>query len=159
MEIEKQQERHFSVRLSDKDRNRVNRRVKCILDGRKAASGLSHLKYDDLEKLETQRDGVRLIGIPNGHRADEIAVELHQEMPWMAPATEIIWRAMRRSLREGWPGLRMPPILLDGPPGIGKSHWARRLGQIISTPSAVIEATAENATISVVGNQRGWNGS
>lgn len=40
-------------------------------------------------------------------------------MAWMAPATEAVWHAMRRSVREGWPGLRLPPILLDGPPGIG----------------------------------------
>ena len=36
---------------------------------------------------------------------------------------------MRRSVREGWPGLRLPPLLLDGPPGIGKSMLLRVLVQ------------------------------
>lgn len=65
---------------------------------------------------------------------------------------------MRRSVREGWPGLRLPPLLLDGPPGIGKSHWARRLGALLSAPVTVIEATGESASFGVVGSQRGWGG-
>lgn len=74
----------------------------------------------------------------------------------MAPATEIVWHAMRRSVREGWPVLRLPPLLLDGPPGIGKSHFARRLGEVLPSPTCVIEATGENASFGVVGSQRGW---
>lgn len=74
----------------------------------------------------------------------------------MASATETVWHTMRRSVREGWPGLRLPPMLLDGPPGIGKSHWARRLGQLLTVPTAVVEATSENASFGVVGSQRGW---
>lgn len=46
--------------------------------------------------------------------------------------------------------------MLDGPPGIGKSHWARRLGEVTRTPATVIEATGENASFGVVGCQRGW---
>ncbi|MZQ91348.1 AAA family ATPase [Frigidibacter albus] len=89
-------------------------------------------------------------------RADELAAELHKGMPWMAPATEIVWHAMRQSVREGWQGMRLPPLLLDGPPGIGKSYWARRLGDLLTVPVTVIEATGENATFGVVGTQRGW---
>jgi hypothetical protein len=47
----------------------------------------------------------------------------------MAPATEAVWQAMRRSVRSGEPGLRLPLLLLDGPAGIGKGHWARHLGR------------------------------
>lgn len=146
-------------KLGGPDESRIRRRVARILEGRKAASGLDHLKKDDRERLEVLRDGVRLITISSEHRADELAAELHAEMPWMAPATEIVWRVMRRSVREGWPGLRVPPLLLDGPPGIGKSHWARRLGEVIGAPTTVIEATGENASFGVVGSQRGWGGS
>ena len=62
---------------------------------------------------------------------------------------------MRRSVREGWPGLRLPPLPLDGPPGIGKSHWARRLGKVIGAPATVIEATGDNASFGVVARYRG----
>lgn len=147
------------VRFGDDDESRVKRRVKRLMECRKAASGLEHLKRDDRERLEVLKDGVRLISIRNEHHADELAAALHEDMPWMAPATEVVWRAMSRSVREGWPGLRVPPLLLDGPPGIGKSYWARRLGALLSTSTTVIEATGENASFGVVGSQRGWGGS
>ncbi len=105
-------------RFGDDDESRVKRRVKRLMECRKAASGLEHLKRDDRERLEVLKDGARLIAIRNEHHADELAAALHEDMPWMAPATEMVWHAMRRSVREGWPGLRMPPLLLDGPPGI-----------------------------------------
>ncbi|WJS83918.1 AAA family ATPase [Paracoccus sp. TOH] len=147
------------IRFSDDDEARIKRRVNRIIERRKAASGLEHLKRDDRERLEVLKDGARLVQISSEHRADEIAAGLHGDMSWMAPATEVVWRAMRRSVREGWPGLRVPPLLLDGPPGIGKSHWARRLGQLLSTTTSVIEATGENASFGIVGSQRGWGGS
>ena len=145
--------------LHTEDTRAINRRTERILERRKLASGLSHLKREDRQRLELLRNGAALIAIPDEHHADVLAAELHTEMPWMAPATEAVWQAMRRSVREGWPGLRLPPLLLDGPPGIGKSYWARRLGEVIGVPTAVIEATGENASFGVVGSQRGWGGS
>ncbi len=141
------------------DMRRIQRHAKRILARREAVSGLDHLRKEDRERLGVFRDGARLIRIDDEHRADEIAAEIHAVMPWMSPATDLVWHAMRRSVREGWPGLRVPPILLDGPPGIGKSHWARLLGDAIAAPTMVIEATGENASFGVVGSQRGWGGS
>ncbi|WP_299841911.1 hypothetical protein [uncultured Jannaschia sp.] len=51
------------------------------------------------------------MAIPTEHLADKIAAALHADMPWMAAATETVWHAMRRSVREGDPGLRLPPLL------------------------------------------------
>ncbi|RDD72586.1 AAA family ATPase [Paracoccus versutus] len=147
------------IGISADDAARIQRRVKRILECRKAASGLEHLKSDDRERLEVLKDGARLISIRNEHHADELAAALHKDMPWMAPATEVVWHAARRSVREGCPGLRVPPLLLQGPPGISKSFFARRLGELLSAPTSVIEATGENASFGIVGSQRGWGGS
>lgn len=144
--------------LSDRDRRKISRRVRRLLELREAASGLRHLRRDDRDRLEARRAGARLIRIPSQHRADELTAALHAEMPWLAPATKIVWQAMHRSVREGWPGLRLPPILLDGPPGIGKGHWARHLGEVLAAPVTVIEATSENASFGLVGSQRGRSG-
>lgn len=147
------------IGITSDDDAHIKRRVKRLQEQRKAASGLEHLRSDDRTRLEMLKDGARLVSIPSEHRADELAAALHQDMPWMALATEVVWQAMRRSVREGWPGLRVPPLLLDGPPGIGKSHWARRLGELLAVPTTVIEATGENASFGIVGSQRGWGGS
>lgn len=139
------------------DQNRITRRTRRLLDRREAATGMRHLEREDRNRLAVLRDGAGLIPIANDHHADELASALHTDMPWMAPATEIVCNAMRCSVREGWPGLRLPPLLLDGPPGIGKSHWAQRLGELLSTSTTVIEATGENASFGIVGSQRGWS--
>lgn len=144
------------VELTGFDIQRISRRAISLHKARIAASGLSHLKTEERNQLEILRDGVRLVEITSEHRADELAAELHAEFPWLALATEQVWHAMRRSVREGWSGLRLPPLLLDGPPGIGKSVWARRLGTLISVPTKIVEATAENASFGLVGSQHGW---
>ncbi|WP_255469616.1 hypothetical protein [Paracoccus sp. FO-3] len=58
------------IRFSDDDAARIKRRVKRILECRKAASGLEHLKRDDRERLEVLEDGARLIFVPSEHHCD-----------------------------------------------------------------------------------------
>ncbi|AUM73995.1 AAA family ATPase [Paracoccus jeotgali] len=143
--------------LSWRDGRRIQRRAKSLYDRQLARSGLAHLKREDRDRLKPLEPGVRLARIPHEHRADEWAAALHAEMPWMAPATDFAWRAMRRSARAGDRAFRLPPVILDGPPGIGKTHWAARLGQLTGTESTVVDATGEAASFSVVGCQRGWS--
>ena len=90
-------------------------------------------------------------------RGDEIAAALHAEMPWMAPATEVVWQGLRASVRKELPGLRFDPLVLVGSPGIGKSFWARRLAHHLEVPTTSIDATGEPAAFSLVGAQRGWS--
>lgn len=149
----------WEVNLSGPEQDRIRRRARRIFERRKAASGLEHLKKDDRERLEVLKDGARLISIPSEHRADEIAAAIHEAMPWMAPPTEVIWHGMRRSMREGLPGLKVESLHLTGPSGIGKSYLGRILGKLLAAPTTVIEATGENASFGVVGSQRGWGGS
>lgn len=135
---------------------RIERWAKTISQHHEVANGFSHLKTADRERLEPLRDGVRLAAASSEHQADELASALHAEFPWMAPANEAVWNGMRSSVRRGDPGLRLPPMLLDGPPGIGKSAWARHLGGLLGTVTTVIEATNENASFGLVGSQRSW---
>lgn len=147
------------LRLDPEESRKIERRATKVSDCCSQGSGLSHLKPDDLKKLEALRGGVRLVRIASEHQADELAAALHAEFPWMGPATEAIWHGIRRSVREGDIGLRLPPILLDGPPGIGKSAWARALASLIKVPTMVYEATVENASFGLVGSQRNWGNS
>ncbi len=74
----------------------------------------------------------------------------------MAEATTLIWRALRRSVASGEPGFRLPPLILEGGPGIGKSAWARRLAELLAVPFEIIDAVSEPASFAVAGVQRGW---
>ncbi|MAQ38155.1 MULTISPECIES: AAA family ATPase [Thioclava] len=142
---------------SRKDRDKIRRRAQKLVELRQQASRMSHLSYDERKKLSALQNGVQLIQLESEHRVDEIAAALHEEMPWMSSATEFAWYAMRESMRKGAPALRLPPLLLDGPPGIGKSHWARRLAELIGTPTELIDASNEPAGFAVAGSQRGWS--
>lgn len=146
-----------SSTLRRADRDQIERRAETIIAKRKATSSLNHLKREDRERLELALSGgVKLVSIQSEHHADVLAAELHMDMPWMSQVSDVVWRAMRRSAVDGLPGLQIPPLLLDGPPGIGKSHFARRLGQLLNVPTTVIEATGESAGFGIVGSQRGW---
>ncbi|ASP20384.1 Lon protease [Antarctobacter heliothermus] len=149
--------RQVQAELTYYDLSRIERRATRLHNARSISNGLNHLGPEDLKQLERLKNGVRLAQIQSEHRADEVAADLHADFPWLAAATEVVWHSMRRSVREGWPGLRLQPMLLDGPPGIGKSVWARRLGEVLDTPSMIIEATNENASFGIVGSQRGWS--
>ena len=74
----------------------------------------------------------------------------------MARATEHAWRALSRAARRGEPVV-IPPVILLGPPGIGKSHWARLLARAINLPVADIDATKGGAGFTLVGTERGWS--
>ncbi len=138
---------------------RIRDRSRKLAAMREAASGVQHLTSEERERLSVLRGGVTLVPVESEHRADEIAAELHASMPWMGPATEEVWYALRRSAKAGEPGVRIPPLLLGGPPGIGKSVWARRLGDILGVPSTSIDASGETAGFAVAGVQRGWTNS
>ena len=139
---------------------RIERRARAYVDRVTAATGLSHLKHEDrarlLARLLALRGGARLAAVETEHRADEVAAALHAEMPWMGPATEAVWHALRRGARAGRPGMRLPPLLLGGPPGIGRSVWARGLARALDVPTCAIDAGTGPAGFAVAGTQRGW---
>lgn len=144
------------VGISGMDRERIRRRAQAYVSLVSRKSGMGHLDSKEQERLQDFRTGAHVQGVESEHRADEIASALHTEMPWMAPVTERVWHDLRASVRRGDAAPRIRPFLLVGPPGIGKSHWARLLGDELQVPTRVVEATSEPASFSVIGSQKGW---
>lgn len=143
--------------LSPADLEKINRRSAAYVSRLRQMPRADHLKSDERVRLEPIKDGVKARPIASEAEADELAARLHAEMPWMGPATEVAWHAMRRSARLGERAFRLPPTLLVGPPGIGKTHWARSFSTLLQIPNTVIDAAAESASFAVVGLQRGWS--
>ena len=135
---------------------RLKRRVDAVVERRHRASGLGHLRdKGERERLRPLLGNVPAVTVSSEDRADEIAAALHEEMPWMAPATKAAWDALRRSAREGTP-VRIGPLILVGPPGVGKTAWANRLAGCVGTASSVIDASRGLASFSLAGTERGW---
>jgi hypothetical protein len=126
-----------------------------LLERRRQRAGTAHLRQQDAIRLAALKGGVELVELAGLDAADAIAAAIHAEMPWRAPATELVWHALRRAAAGRAP-VRLPPLLLVGPPGIGKSHWARRLAGHLRVPEMAVEATAENAGFGLTGLQAGW---
>ncbi|MDA7421691.1 AAA family ATPase [Tritonibacter multivorans] len=143
--------------LQDRDLLKIRRRAILFCERHKASSGMAHLSEEDQQKLAVLEGGIKTARLVNDHEADEIAAALHQEMPWMADATEHVWNALRSRQNCGGTGMSIPPVLLVGPRGIGKSHWARLLAKLIGAPKIPIDATGEPASFALVGSQKGWS--
>jgi hypothetical protein len=144
------------VELTFKDIRRITARANKLAKGRVAAAGVSHLKRGEYDRLEPSLEGMQVVMAKDQNWADEVAAKLHADMPWMARATEYAWHALRRSAQRGEP-VFIRPVILNGPPGIGKSVWARSLAAALDIPYADVDATKGGAGMSLVGVERGWS--
>ncbi|MEH6835352.1 hypothetical protein [Falsihalocynthiibacter arcticus] len=142
------------VELTWRDNRRIKQRVQGIVDRRKEASGLAHLKDGEIKRLRPLFAGIKLFEPKNEHWVDERIAALHEEMPWMAPATNEVWSALRQNAATG-DIIKIPPLILIGPPGIGKSVWARRLSELPHIPRCEIDASLGGVGFSVAGTERG----
>lgn len=141
--------------LSYDDTQKIRRRAVKLAERQAIAAGITHLKKEELARIVPVIGGVELVMARSEGWADEVAAALHAEMPWMAPATEHAWHALRRAARRG-EGIAMRPVILNGPPGIGKSVWARKLSQHLAVPMVDIDASKGGAGFAVTGVERGW---
>lgn len=141
--------------ISYRDNRRITARANLLAKARVAAAGVSHLKREEYVRVEPSLKGMQVIMAKDEDWADEIAAKLHAEMPWMGRATEYAWHALRRSAQRGEPIL-IRPVILNGPPGIGKSVWARSLAAALAVPHANVDATKGAVGMALVGVERGW---
>jgi hypothetical protein len=141
--------------ISYNDSQTVKRRASLLATRQAAYAGVAHLKKDELARLTPAMQGVDLMMAVSEHWADEVAASLHADMPWMGPATEYAWHALRRAARRG-EAICLRPVILNGPPGIGKSVWARKLSKLLSVPTADIDASKGGAGFALCGLDRGW---
>lgn len=141
------------------ERDRLIRRARKLHEARQRASdetGVSALKPGERALLEAASRGVEARGRVTEHKSDEIAAALHAEIPWMAGANTRLMRSQRARARAGLP-FRLAPIILVGPPGTGKSTWARRVADLYGVPRVDIDVGGSGgAVMSLAGLEKGW---
>jgi hypothetical protein len=90
-------DRQDGIRLSLKEQRKIENRGELISQTHGARTGLSHLRPEDVKRLDVLRHGVRLARIETEHQAHELAAALHAEFPWMGRGqTESVLHALSK---------------------------------------------------------------
>jgi hypothetical protein len=84
------------------------------------------------------------------------ASKLVQEFPWFDTVVERLEteQLLRARSKHAWHQMR--PLLLNGPPGIGKSAFVRAYSKAIGLPSLYVSLGGEVDARGIAGTARGW---
>lgn len=131
--------------------------AKRIHDRREGAAGLQSLKEWHRAQIGAlAQHGASIAGPCSENQVDEWAAEVHARTPWLGEITAFLMKRMRRQVRQGRPGLLMPPLLLVGEPGNGKSWYAEMIGRMAGAPVREIDLGAGGASFRISGLEKGW---
>lgn len=87
--------------------------------------------------------------------ADFVYATLRSEFPWMTEANEAIASSIAMCRREG-AAFKSPPLLLLGPPGVGKTRWARRAAEVVGVGFKGMSLAGVRSSLTVIGSDRGY---
>ena len=109
-----------------------------------------------LRQYEALRKPMPLAAMPDRKRIEEIQSVLELEFPWAQDAITAIVTEIRARKRFGSRVLGMPPVLLCGTPGTGKTRLAQRFSELLEIPNTVINMAGMTDTKTLKGVTRGW---
>jgi ATP-dependent Lon protease len=83
---------------------------------------------------------------------------LEQEMPHFRGPLRLLKQSL--ALAEAAPRpVRIPPMLLLGPPGVGKTHFSQQVAELLGVPHAVISYDQPSAGNALAGTDSHWGNS
>ncbi len=107
--------------------------------------------YERMLERGPERFQVKPSGVPDMSR-------LYEQLPNFTDALDDVKRhvALAQDSRDG---LDVTPMLLLGPPGIGKTHFARKLADLLGTGMCMVPMSSMTAGWLLSGSSSQWKGS
>lgn len=108
---------------------------------------------DDLEKR------LELRGVATESEATEAISIVYEEHPWLAEPLDYIWKRRIDAIEYGRPWFQIPPILIWGPPGCGKTHFLSRLAELSGVQYRRLDYSSVEGGMSIAGTDARWSNS
>ncbi|MBI5164364.1 MAG: AAA family ATPase [Magnetospirillum sp.] len=112
---------------------------------------------DDKALVEAWKFLAQPLPLAQGPDLSVLATVLTLEFPWMANVIDAIFGDLHLRQAMGVPWFRFRPTLLVGPPGTGKTTFARRLAQLVGTGYGEVSAAGSADNRLLAGTARGWS--
>lgn len=87
-----------------------------------------------------------------------VRATLTAEFPWLRPVVDMIVDDMWTRKALGDEAIRFRPLLLWGGAGIGKTTFARRVGELLGLPILTIAAAGASTALTLKGLSKGYQG-
>jgi ATP-dependent Lon protease len=106
--------------------------------------------YERMLERGPERFQVKPSGVPD-------MTQLYEQLPNFSEALDDVKRqvALAQDCRDG---LEVTPMLLLGPPGIGKTHFARKLADLLGTGMNLVPMSSMTAGWLLSGSSSQWKG-
>lgn len=106
--------------------------------------------YQRMLERGPQRFQVKPSGVPD-------MAALYEQLPNFTEALDDVRRHVALS-QDSRDGLEVTPMLLLGPPGIGKTHFAKKLAELLGTGMSLVPMSSMTAGWLLSGSSSQWKG-